>query len=77
LNFFSFIFYPRGVTLFLYNQTKKAMKKTRFILLVGILISALSCNQDHKLEGDDYTNWGLDDMYIETYVLNKLNLTPV
>jgi hypothetical protein len=30
-----------------------------------------------RLEGDDYTNWGLDDMYIETYVLNKLNLTPV
>ena len=30
-----------------------------------------------KLEGDDYTNWGLDDKYIETYVLNKLNLTPV
>ena len=29
-----------------------------------------------KLEGDDYTNWGLDDMYIETYVMNKLNLTP-
>jgi hypothetical protein len=30
-----------------------------------------------KLEGDDYTNWGLDDKYIETYVLTKLNLTPV
>ena len=30
-----------------------------------------------KLEGDDYTNWGLDDMYIETYVMSKLNLTPV
>jgi hypothetical protein len=30
-----------------------------------------------RLEGDDYTNWGLDDKYIETYVLNKLNLTPV
>jgi hypothetical protein len=29
-----------------------------------------------KLEGDDYINWGLDDKYIETYVLNKLNLTP-
>lgn len=29
-----------------------------------------------KLEGDDYANWSSDDKYIETFVLNKLNLTP-
>lgn len=29
-----------------------------------------------KLEGEDYTNWASDDTYVETYVLNKLNLTP-
>jgi len=29
-----------------------------------------------KLEGDDYANWSSDDKYVETFVLNKLNLTP-
>jgi hypothetical protein len=29
-----------------------------------------------KLEGEDYANWSSDDSYIETYVLNKLNLIP-
>jgi len=29
-----------------------------------------------KLEGEDYNNWASDDTYVETFVLNKLNLTP-
>ena len=30
-----------------------------------------------KLEGEDYSNWSSNDKYIETYVLNKLNLISV
>lgn len=29
------------------------------------------------LEGDDYNNWSTDDTYVTTFVLTKLNLTPV
>jgi hypothetical protein len=38
------------------------MKKTSFILLVGILISASSCNQDNKLRGKDYEKYSKFDL---------------
>ena len=28
------------------------------------------------MEGDDYTNWGNDDQYILTFVMNALGFTP-
>ena len=28
------------------------------------------------MEGDDYANWGNDDQYIITYVMNKLGFVP-
>jgi len=38
------------------------MKKTSFILLAGILISASSCNQDNKLRGKDYEKYSKFDL---------------
>jgi len=43
-----------------------------FYNLTGSIIRVENLN----LMGEDYSNWGSDDTYIQNYVLNKLNLTP-
>lgn len=50
---------------------KQATIVTNFIDENGIMIRSVIDN----IQGDDYLNWGSDDMYIPNYICQKYGLT--